>query len=241
MFTVELAGVPVEIDNRYGFVEAYCREYQWKAEAGNEVAPAFRVSVTEGKILTYMQTCGHPMTKSEAECALLYREICGRMPAYDALLLHAAVLSVDGRGYAFSARRGVGKTTHISMWQAAYGSRVTVVNGDKPLLRRGSDGHWRVYGTPWCGKEGYETNTDCPLTALCFLEQGQENRMTPNPAADTAARILEGTILPPEPAMQDRMATLVGALVREVPAFRLVCLPQKSAAELAYATLAGVL
>lgn len=240
MFTVGLAGVPVEIDNRYGFVEDFCSGYQWKASAGKDQAPAFRVSVTEEKIRAYMQTCGRPMTPPEAECALLYREICGRMPAYDALLLHAAVLSVDGRGYAFSARRGVGKTTHISLWQAAYGSRVTVVNGDKPLVRRGSDGHWRVYGTPWCGKEGYETNTDCPLTALCFLEQGLENRMTPNPAADTAARILEGTILPPEPAMQDRMAALVGALTRDVPAFLLVCLPQKSAAELACATLSGV-
>ena len=51
---------------------------------------------------------------------------------------------------------------------------------------------------------------------------------------------LSRTILPPEPAMQDRMAALVGALTRDVPAFLLVCLPQKSAAELAYATLSGV-
>lgn len=236
MFRICLAGVPVEIDNRYGYVEGLCADYM----CGGDEIPAFRVSVTGAQTEAYLRTCGRPLTPPEAESALLYRQICGHMPAYDALLLHAAVLDFEGRGYAFSARRGTGKTTHIAQWQAAYGDRVTVVNGDKPLVRRQEDGHWRIYGTPWCGKEGQQTNTSVPLKALCFLEQGPVNRMVHHPEADTVVRLLEATILPPTKALQDDMATLVGMLTRDIPAFLLTCLPHISAAELACATLAAV-
>lgn len=235
MFRIRLAGLVVELDNRYGFVEAQCRDYL--VPDSDATPAAFRVSVGSGEIDAYMASCGRPLTAAEAESALLYRRICGFMPDYDCFLLHAAVLCMDGRGYAFSARRGTGKTTHVSLWQACYGRRVTVINGDKPLLRRSPDGHWWVYGTPWCGKEGQQTNTVCPLNAICFLEQAPFNRISPCPTADTAARMLEGTVLPPVPRTQDRMAELVGALTRDIPAFLLECLPDPAAAELACATL----
>ncbi|MCQ2429981.1 MAG: hypothetical protein MJ192_06600 [Clostridia bacterium] len=234
MFTIRICELNIEIDNRYGLVEDQCRAYL------TDGAPAFRAAVSSRETDEYIRACGRPMTAAEAESALLYRRICGCMPDYDAFLLHAAVLTMDGRGYAFSARRGTGKTTHVAMWKQAYGSRVTVVNGDKPLVRRMADGHYRVYGTPWCGKEGENANLSVPLNAICFLEQGPRNVITDNPAADTVARILEATILPPEEAAQDRMAALIGAVTRDIPAYLLYCLPDKSAAELAYATLQQV-
>ncbi len=234
IFTVKLADIPVEIDNRFGSVEELCRDYVVSPLA--DEPPAFRVSVTSQQLQAYRQTCGRPMTVPQAESALLYMEICGRMPAYDALLLHAAVVSVDGCGYAFSAPRGTGKTTHMSLWRQTYGKRVIVVNGDKPLVRRAQDGHWWAYGTPWCGKEGEQTNTRCPLCALCFLEQGTKNEIVSSPVSETVTKLLEGTMLPRETAMQDRMAALVGALTRDIPAFSLRCLPDQAAAQLAYVT-----
>ncbi len=235
MFTVRLCGLNIEIDNRYGFVEAQCRDY---IAAGG--AADFRVRVSGEDIRRYRAECARPMRDDEAESVLLYRAVCGRMPAYDALLLHAAAVKADGRGYAFSAARGVGKTTHLRAWQETLGDRVTVINGDKPLVRRRQDGHWWVYGTPWCGKEGEQTNTCCPLNAICLLSRGQENAISRATLTDAAAGVLEATLLPPTTALRDRMAVLVGALVRDVPVFTVSCLPDHTAAELVYATLAGM-
>lgn len=235
MFTVRLCGLDIEIDNRYGFVEALCRDY-----IVTDSAPEFRVRVGMDEIRSFRAESARPLNDAEAESALLYRTICGRLPAYDALLIHAAVAAADGRGYAFSAARGVGKTTHLRAWKEMLGDRLTVVNGDKPLVRRAPDGHWWVYGTPWCGKEGEQTNIRCPLCAVCLLSRGQENSVSRASAADAAAGLLEATILPPTADLRDRMAMLVGALVRDVPVFNLSCLPDRSAAELAYATLAGL-
>ena len=58
--------------------------------------------------------------------------------------------------------------------------------------------------------------------------------MTVASTADTAARIMEATILPPDAEGQDRMAALVGAAVRDIPAFLLTCRPDTEAVEVAY-------
>ncbi len=236
MFCIKLCRVIVELDNRFGYVKDLCRDYLYDVNFGE--VPAFRVSVTEGELKDYCQSVTRSMTLPEAESYLLYRKICEEMPGYGAFLLHAAVVSLNGRGYAFSARRGVGKTTHTALWEQYFDAEI--INGDKPLIRREPDGSFTAWGTPWCGKEGKQINTSVPLTAICFLEQGKVNEISTASIADTTARILEGTLLPSKPARQDDMAALVGGVVRNVPAFVLTCRPDELAARMAYETLSAV-
>ena len=235
MFQIRLAEVTVEIDNRHNYVYEKCRDYLC-----HEEAPAFRVAVSDGEVKTYLAECGRPLTLPEAESHLIYRRICERMPDYDVFLLHAAVVEMEGRGYAFSASRGVGKSTHVALWGRHFQGRAIVVNGDKPLIRRAPDGRFWAYGTPWCGKEGLQVNRKCPLTAICFLERGERNIMTVSPMADTVVRLMEATQAPADPRGQDRLATLIGAAVRDIPAFVLSCRPDIEAVEVAYKVLSRV-
>lgn len=241
MFCVRLAETVVEIDNRHDHVFAQCRDYLCQGEA-----PSFRVAVSTQEAQTYMENSGRPMTLPEAESHLLYRRICEQMPLWGSYLLHASVVELNGRGYAFSAERGVGKSTHTALWESAFQDpsdkryQAVVINGDKPLLRPAADGRFWAYGTPWCGKEGKQVNRKCPLTAICFLERGGQNRIVPSQLPDTAARLLAATILPPHREGQERMASLVGATVREVPAFTLTCTPDREAFEVAYEFLLRV-
>ncbi len=235
MFRIRLAGITVEIDNRHNLVFEQCKDYLC-----DDCAPAFRVAVSTAETQTYQASCGRPMTLPEAESYLLYRRICERMPKYGVFLLHAAVVEMEGRGYAFSARRGTGKSTHTELWQSHFKGRATVINGDKPLIRRAPDGRFWAYGTPWCGKEGKGVNRRCPLNAICFLEQGTKNHVSVTSTADAAARIMEATVLPPDTDNRDRMAALVGAAVRDIPALTLSCRPDAEAVEVAYEFLSQV-
>jgi hypothetical protein len=235
MFRIRLAGITVEIDNRHNLVFEQCKDYLC-----DDCAPAFRVAVSTAETQSYQASCGRPMTLPEAESYLLYRRICERMPKYGVFLLHAAVVEMEGRGYAFSARRGTGKSTHTELWQSHFKGRATVINGDKPLIRRAPDGRFWAYGTPWCGKEGKGVNRRCPLNAICFLEQGTKNHVSVTSTADSAARIMEATVLPPDTDGRDRMAALVGAAVRDIPALTLTCRPDAEAVEVAYEFLSQV-
>ena len=231
MFVIVLAGIGVEIDNRYGYVEEQCREY--RTDSG---LVDFRVRVTSDELNTYLLTAGRPMMPGEAESVLLYRKICQQLPAYDAFVFHAAVVRHDGRADAFSARRGTGKTTHAELWRRVFPLQAEILNGDKPILRIQGGRFW-AFGTPWCGKEGRQMNVGCPLQAVCFLEQGRENRIETSPVADTVARMLDATVYAEEAALRDRLATLIGRAVRVTPAYRLYCRPDEEAVRVAFHAL----
>ncbi len=235
MLTIRIAELNIELDNRCGAVERLCRDYLAPA-----ATPAFRVRVGADEVAAYIASLGRPMTEGEGEAHLLYRRICEKLPAYDAFLLHAAVVEMDGRGYAFCAPRGTGKTTHTSLWQDRFVGRAAVINGDKPIIRLAPDGRFWACGTPWCGKEGKNENRKVPLSALCFLSQAPENRITPAETAETVTSLLLSTILPPESHLQERMATLIGRLTKQIPAYTLACRPDTAAAEMAYEFLSQI-
>ena len=237
MFRIKIAGVIVEINNRYSCVESQCKAYT--IEYG---APDISVCATEEDIRAYRAETPFfvGMSDGEIESRVIYRKICEQMPAHGAYLLHASVVMMDGRGYAFSAERGVGKTTHSTLWQTCFGAdRATIINGDKPLVRLEPTGCFVVYGTPWCGKEGRNANVCVPLSAICFVEQASENSITPCDTADAVTRLLFSTTMPEDKSMQTHMATLIGATVRDVPAFVLYCRPDEEAVKVAYRVLSN--
>ena len=131
MFCVQIAEVLVAIENRYAFTERLCADYIV------DVLPDecnFSVSVTPEEIAAENSDEG-TFSPAYCESLALYRKICTRMLDYNAFLLHAAIVSYAGRGFAFAAKSGTGKSTHVAQWMRALGDNVTVVNGDKPILR----------------------------------------------------------------------------------------------------------
>jgi hypothetical protein len=232
MFRIRLAGITVEIDNRHNLVFEQCKDYLC-----DDCAPAFRVAVSTAETQSYQASCGRPMTLPEAESYLLYRRICERMPKYGVFLLHAAVVEMEGRGYAFSARRGTGKSTHTELWQSHFKGRATVINGDKPLIRRAPDGRFWAYGTPWCGKEGWHKNTSAKLKAICFLERGEENSIEPISPSDSSGRMLRQILMPSEPQGAIKTLELVDRMLKDVPLWLLKCNISEESAILAFNTM----
>ena len=161
MFCVRFAGVLIAIENRYPFVERLCADYL--ADASPDACD-FTVSVTPEEIAAENDGEQGEFSPAYCESLALYRKICARMLDYDAFLFHAAIVSYEGRGFAFTAKSGTGKSTHVAQWTRALGDRVTVINGDKPILRwkegQGDAegrraGAFIAYGTPYNGKEGW--------------------------------------------------------------------------------------
>ena len=137
MFCVQIAGVLVAIENRYAFTEQLCADYIVDASPDE---CDFSVSATAEEIAAENND-EDAFSPAYCESLALYRKMCTHLLNYDAFLFHAAVVSYAGRGYAFAAKSGTGKSTHVAQWMHALGDRVTVVNGDKPILRwRGGEG-----------------------------------------------------------------------------------------------------
>ena len=135
---------------------------------------------------------------------------------------HGSVVALDGEGYAFLAPSGVGKTTQTRLWQAHFGSRLRVINGDKPLIRMEPVG-FRAYGTPWRGKENMGCNASVPLKALFFLNRSDTPSVVPADHGQMVDRLFRQLLLPKEAGRMIRLLTMAEKLVSTLPFYVLNC------------------
>lgn len=226
-----IADLNIEIPNRYDYVARQCAAYR----APDGAVADFSVTVSnEALAESHAQAPDFSLAYHESLC--VYRELCKKILTYGGFLLHAAVVEVDGRAYAFSAPSGTGKSTHIALWRRLLGDRVQIINGDKPILRY-RDGRFIAYGTPWCGKEGWNRNTSAPLTAICFLERSETNRIRRLPSGEAIDHVFHQLLRPKTAAEMDTTLSLTDTLLREVPIYLLGCNISEEAARLAFETL----
>lgn len=232
MFQIEAAGLVIRIDNRFSFVEDTCREYITAPDRPADIT----VSVSEEEIRRETEKAPDLFFgNGYDEVVLAYEKISNALPAFDAFVMHSSVVAVDGMAYAFAAGRGTGKSTHTRFWKEVLGERVTVINGDKPICRF-QDGQLLAYGTPWCGKENWQTNTAAPLKALCLLERSEENAVFPINAFDVISELMHHFYLPGGNKVDMiKMIELIDRMVSTVPLYRLRCRNDRTAAENAIA------
>lgn len=232
MMTIRLAELNIAVDNKYPFVERLCRDYI-VADVPRERCD-ISVCVSDEDIEREAMCAEAPTTSlGYAEGLCIYREICRVLPRFDAFLMHAAVIEVDGVAYAFTARSGTGKTTHITLWKKLLGDRVNIVNGDKPIIRF-KDGVPRAYGTPWCGKEGYNQNVSAPLAALCFIERATSNTIRPFAGQQMLGRLMGQLLLPKQADEVVPLMALIDRMLACVPCYLLGCNMDIEAAKVAF-------
>ena len=230
MLYIRIADLNICIDNKYDYLEKLCRDYTVEKTEN----PDMTVSVTDEQIAHEVSIAETQVSAGYAEGVCVYREICKRLPVeFGAYLFHSAVIEYKGDGFAFAAKSGTGKSTHISLWRKKFGSEVHVVNGDKPIMRFVDDKLY-AYGTPWCGKEGWQNNTSVPLKALCFVERSENNRIRRIGADEAVMLMFHQILTPSDLETVDALFPLLDRTLREVPCYVLGCNISEEAAEVAY-------
>ena len=236
MFRIEIAGLVIRIENRYDYVHDLCREYIIEDSSDSSADASvddISISVSEEEIRQEAEKAPDCIfSDAYAEGVVTYEKLSNALPAFDAFVMHASVVAVDGQAYAFAAKSGTGKSTHTRYWQEVLGERVAVINGDKPICRFRGD-QLIAYGTPWCGKENWQTRTSAPLKALCLLERGEENAIFPVQASEHLGELMQHFHLQGGQVDMLKMMELIDRMAQAVPMYRLRCRNDSSAAEVA--------
>lgn len=233
--SIRLADLNILIHAHHKYVVRQCENYLTPEPLTEETADLVVEAVAEELEAEKAKNPSNmPVGYIESIC--IYRVICRKLPLLGAMLLHSAVISDGGHGYAFTANSGVGKTTHIKLWQQAFGDEVSIVNGDKPIIRK-KDGKWYAYGTPWCGKEGWNINTAVPLAAICFLRRGEKNTIAPLKAETAIGDIMPQLLIPDDAAALMATLDLLDGVLTDVPLYELHCTISEEAARIARAAM----
>ena len=224
---IKIAGLTVGFIHQNDLLQQLCGSYC------STDAPHFIVTVEPERVDRYRMILPDE-TDAYLETVAAHSAMCEQLWAYNAFVMHAAAIAMDGKAYLFAAMSGTGKSTHIKQWGRRFGGRVTVINGDKPILRLMENGTFHVCGSPWCGKEGWQTNTEAPLAGICFLERAEQDFIEPMDTRAVLQKLFLQVVVPEEEAHIDACFTLLDKLVSTVPCYRLGCTISPHAAEVAY-------
>lgn len=235
-FKIELAGEVFRIKALYDCAFDFCKDYITDRPESDEI-------VIRPEDIDLERETGddndldipEDYPDSYLELLAIYRKIASLMPERNVLLIHGSSLSIDGKGVLFLADSGVGKSTHAGFWQKTFGDRIVMINDDKPLVKIKDNGVF-IYGTPWSGKYGINTNISAPLRVMCEIKRSDTDRTyIEDTDSKESWRILMQQTFKSE--SEDRMAMtleLLDRLQEAVPVKRLVCALNDKTAEEAY-------
>lgn len=149
---------------------------------------------------------------------------------YMTLEMHASVIGNGGKGYLFLGRSGTGKSTHSSLW-LKYIEGSELLNDDNPVLRVGTDGVTRVYGSPWSGKTPCYRNVSAPVGAIVRIRQAKHNTITRLSALESYASVYSSCSgFKAERMIADGQHITLEHIALNVPCYTLDCLPDEEAA-----------
>lgn len=242
MNTYKIANHIAKVDSIHEEVHTLCKDYACNGTADftveiaqSDIEYERKKSVEEDKkagILT------RNFPDSYLETLAVYRKIAEQMLEYDTLLFHGSVVAVDGMGYLFTAKSGMGKSTHTRLWREYFGVRAVMINDDKPLLQITERGVL-VHGTPWDGKHRLSNNISVPLKAICILTRNAENRIEKITKSAVYPMLLQQSYRPAKPAKMEKTLKLLDKISDNVAFYKLGCNMDVKAAEIAYNEMKG--
>ena len=233
VFRIEIAGKVFEVSSLFESTRDYCRNYL------NETDADFFLKVFPEDLIAEQAFLDEEaleeglkrrkFTDPFLERTAIQRKVAGCLLGCNTLLFHGSAVAVDGKGYLFTAACGTGKSTHTRFWRETFGDRAIMVNDDKPFLKIAENGIL-MYGAPWSGKHGLDTNVCVPLQGICILTRGTENRITPLAPEDTLPLLLHQSFAPEGAASSPDFRQLVLQLSQKAKLWRMECTKDPAAA-----------
>lgn len=206
-FYIKLAEVIIEINSLYKECRSRCADYEVK-DIDSVNCVDFVVDIVPRNIKREnFEFQIHNKNKSflyydpgYLEYFAVQRKISELIPKHGAFLIHGAVVEYEGIGVMFTAQSGVGKSTRTRLFLEEYPGSI-VVNGDKPFLKLKGNNVY-AFGSPWCGKEKWNTNIGVPLKAILLLERaddGEKSSINELPFEEVYLELLNHVYIPNDP------------------------------------------
>lgn len=130
------------------------------------------------------------------------------------VILHASCAVVEGEGYCFVGRSGIGKSTLAGFLKQNNGFEI--LGEDHVILRYIEERFW-VFGSPWHENPEMCSARGVPLRKVFFLDRNLQPGTTQIKAADGVSRVLQTALIPyyrPElvESILERLTKLAGAV-----------------------------
>lgn len=133
------------------------------------------------------------------------------------IIMHGSGAVINGKGILFCGQSGNGKTTLSRL--LCNDKRISVLSDERIVVRSHKKG-FIMSGTPWHSDAEIALNKSVPLSAICFIHHGLENKIkTSDPAISLNQFIPVATIPWYEAELIQPMLDLCGKITAEIPMY----------------------
>jgi len=230
-FKILLADLSVEMMSTESYTENICKDFIFDSDLPSDII----ARASEDEISGEMARNPY-VGRAYCESLCLYRAVAEQLPLFDRFVFHGAAIGVDDKAFVFAAPSGVGKSTHVGLWKRCFGEAVTVINGDKPIVGKDGDS-FRVYSSPWAGKEGWKTNVSMPLKGICFLKRGIDNMIVRKHPSELFEEIINQIYVPVNGEMLQKTLNMFDEIAKQVPFYLMECNVSEQAAIMSFDTM----
>ena len=151
------------------------------------------------------------------------------------LLIHASSIRCEGKGYAFVAKSGTGKSTQSSFW-LRYIRNCDLINDDNPILRLQDDKVF-LYGSPWSGKTPCYRNVKVELCGIAKIKRAKSNSIEKNtPLVSFAFLMSSCSSMKWDHNVFTSICKILSDIISKTNIYTLNCLPNKESALLCHKT-----
>ena len=155
---------------------------------------------------------------------------------HDTLLIYASLVRQNGYGYAFIAKSGTGKSTHVSLW-LRHLPGCDLMNDDNPIVRI-IDGEAYIFGGPWSGKTPCYRNVKARLGAITRIDRAPANSIERLAPIEAFASFLPScSSMKWDEDIFNRICNTVTKIIETTAIYTLHCLPNEEAAILCNKTI----
>ena len=230
---IELAGVRLRLQLRFPQTARAFRDYLVE-----ENCEGWDIRVDDGDTEIFSLICPEGrLTPLNEEYILMARASSFLLPRRR-VLFHGVSFVWRGRAWIITALSGVGKTTQLRHWQRLFPEEIRIINGDKSVLSWEDDCSFRVWPSPWTGKEGDAGTLDAPLAGIVLLRQADHNAIRRIEPRESVMEIFQQFLVLDEDPRDLRLTgAMEDALLRQTPVWLLENLGDEDSARLTYETL----
>lgn len=145
------------------------------------------------------------------------------------LLIHASLVRHKSYGYAFTAKSGTGKSTHVSLW-LRHIPDCDLMNDDNPIIRI-IDGKPYIFGSPWSGKTPCYRNVKAKLGAISRIDRSEQNSVDKLKTIEAFASLLPScSSMKWDKDIFNNVCDTVTKIIETTDTYVVHCLPNKEAA-----------
>lgn len=229
----KIADLIIQVSNHSKKSEKLMADYLYSGDLPAD----FSVTVTKDMIDYEKQLIEENFCDDYYETTAICRSVCMEiLKNHQGFFFHCSSLMYDNKAFLFTAPSGTGKSTHARLWQQHFGNKVTMINDDKPIIKR-ENGKFYVYGTPWQGKSNIGNNIKAPVHAVCILSQGKENIIEKVNPLTALTFFMDQTERPKDKKSMENLVDLLGDFIMQIPVYKMSCNISDDAVTTAFNTM----